>query len=169
MDLGNNAKFTGSARIVGDSSIQGFTKSTGSLEVNSNLQAVSGLSSLGFLGIDGNLLSQRNISIFGGSKVSGNMVAENIDVGSSRWYSFLKMQLFRPFRHPYEIKGNVFAKNKVNLTKTIIDGDVKGFDVKIGRKTEVGGQVFFVNSIKVKRTARLSNNPIQVKPEELKL
>ncbi len=169
LDLGNNAKFSGSTKIGGETSIQGFTKASGSLKIKSNLQAVSGLSTSGFLGVDGNVLSQKDVSILGGSILGGNLVAENIDVGTRRWYSFLSLTISSAFKHPYKIQGSVFGKNKVDLTKTLVEGNVKGFDVKIGRKTKVNGQIYFVNSIKVKRSAKLSSDPIRIKPEELKL
>ena len=169
LDLGNNARFLGAAKVGGEASIQGFTKSSGSFKTDSNLQAVSGLKSLGYLGVGGNLLSQNNISILGGTKVNGNLVAENIETDPVRWYNFIWLWRFFSRKRPYKIGGNVFAKNGVNLGRTIVDGEVKGYNVKIGRRSEVGGQIYFVNSVKIRRSAKISSEPIQIKPDELKL
>ena len=77
----------------------------------------------------------------------------------------------RPFggRHLYKVGGSLFAKNSVDVKRTSVAGDVKGYDVYIGRRSEVGGKIYYVNSLRVKRSAKLTGEPIQINAEELKL
>ncbi|MCK5345470.1 MAG: hypothetical protein KAR20_18805, partial [Candidatus Heimdallarchaeota archaeon] len=148
---------------------QGFTKSSGSLKFGKNLQAVSGITSSGAIGVNGNLLSQKDVKLKGAVGVEGNVVAENVEMGFTKWYSLRNLRIFSIRKHPYRVKGSIFAKNRVDVTRTLVSGDVKGFDVKIGRRSKVNGTIYFVNSIKIKRSAEISGEPIQVQQEELKL
>ncbi len=164
-----DAKFSGSAKIEGETTVQGFTKSSGSFKVGGNLQTNNGIKSSGSIGVGGNLLSQQDVTVEGAANVKGNLVGENVTLGLKGWKRWLSLRIGSIVKHPYKVGGNLFAKNIVDIRATSVAGDVKGYDVVIGRRSEVGGKVYFVNSLKVKRSVKLSEEPIRIKPEELKL
>ena len=165
----SDAKFSGSARIDGETTVQGFAKSSGSFKVGKNLQTNNGLKSSGSIGVGGNLLSQKDVTVEGAANVKGNLVGENVTLGLKGWKRWLNLRIGGFVKYPYKIGGNLFAKNNVDIRATSVTGDVKGYDVIIGRRSEVGGKVYFVNSLKVKRRVILSEEPTQIKAEELKL
>jgi predicted acyltransferase (DUF342 family) len=165
---GNDVKFSGSAKIEGEAAVQGFTKASGSLKVGKNLQSNEGLKASGSVGVGGNLLSQRDVTVRGAANVNGNLVGENVLLGFTGWRKWVNM---RPFarKYLYKVGGSLFAKDKVDVRRISVSGDVKGYDVYIGRQSEVSGKIYFVNSLKIKRSVKLTGEPIQISAEELQM
>lgn len=163
----SDAKFSGSAKIEGETTVQGFTKVSGSLKVGQNLQSNEGIKISGSTGVGGNLLSQRDVAVLGAAKVKGNLVGENVLLGFTGWKKWINLRHRR--RDLYEVGGSLFAKNNVDVRNTSVKGDIKGYDVYVGRRSEVSGTIYYVNSLRVKRSAKLTSEPIRIKPEELKL
>ena len=152
--VNGNAKSTGSTTIDGEILIKGeFTKS-GSLNAGKQVEALEGVKISGSTKIQGNLLSKRDVDICGSTTVEGNIKADNVFIG-------LLVEL-RPWQ-PYKVFGNIVADNEVNIKKTYVAGDVKGYDVKIDYGTEIKGEVYYINSIEVSPRATLANKPKRIK------
>ncbi|MEE9410024.1 MAG: polymer-forming cytoskeletal protein, partial [Candidatus Heimdallarchaeota archaeon] len=167
LEGGLNAKFSGSAKIGKETVVQGLLKSSGSFNAGDNVQAVQGLKTSGSARIDGNVLSQRSITIEGSSAIAGNVVAEDVNIGFSRWWKNLRIFSIR--ERPYSVSGSIFAKNNVNIKRTFVKSDVKGLNVAIRKRSKVEGTVYYVDSIRISRSAELANEPIRIKAEELSL
>ena len=58
--------------------------------------------------------------------------------------------------------GNIFAADDLELINTFVKGDVRGRNVKIGRKTEIMGKIYYIDTIDVDLKATISHNPIQI-------
>ncbi len=71
------------------------------------------------------------------------------------------------YKHPNKVYGNIIARQDVNLIRTFVEGDVRGYDVNIGRGTEVLGIVYYINDIQVHEKAILAHKAVNVKIENL--
>lgn len=150
--------FSGSTQIGNLIRVQGALVASGSFKVGHFVTVDEGIELSGSSSINGNLSAEKTIKIDGSTKIEGNTVAENILLGASE--GTRKKQHFR-------IRGSILAKNNVDVIRTLVGGDIKGKDVKIGRGSEVYGSVYYVDKIEVDKKAKLANDPIQITLEEL--
>ena len=152
---------SGSTRIGGELSIKGYCKSSGSLRVGDNIEALEGINFSGSSNVKGNLFSERGILLSGSTTIYGNVNGNVIDIGVGR-----VLGSRGAFKHPVKVYGNVFASKSVNLVRTLVEGDVRGRHVIIGKNSEIIGKVFYVESIEISERSTL-NDPIQISAEEL--
>ena len=165
LEGGENAKFSGSAKVGKETVIQGFLKTSGSFRGGDTVQAIQGMKTSGSANVDGSVLSQKSVTMIGSSKIGGDVVAEDVAIGYSKWWKVITL---RPRRKlPYKISGSVVAKNDINIKDTEVRGDVKGRNVAIRRRSKVEGNIYFVDSIKIRRSAKIANAPVKIKAEEL--
>jgi len=68
----------------------------------------------------------------------------------------------RIIKHPYIVSGSIYGADTVNINYTLVEGDVKGRHVIIGKRTEVVGNVYYIDTIDVDDKAILANEPIQI-------
>ncbi len=156
-----NANSSGSASVGGEISIKGRLVSSGSLRAGNKVEALQGIRISGSGTVQGGLLSLETIDISGSSSVHGNITGTNILIGREK-------RLSRSiYKHPNKVYGNILARNNVNLIATLVDGDVKGRIVEIGKGTEILGTVYYVGSIEVHDKSILVNEPIQITEEDL--
>jgi cytoskeletal protein CcmA (bactofilin family) len=157
LHVDGKAKSSGSATIEMDLKIKGKLENSGSLRVGDGIEALSGISFSGSSRVDGGLNSDETIEIDGSTTIKGDIKANNVLFGTNAPFSGK-----RGVRHPYKVFGKIFAENKLELINTFVEGDVRGRDVKIGRKTEVIGKVYYIDNIEIDPKANLSNTPIQI-------
>ncbi|MHA2180424.1 MAG: hypothetical protein ACXAAH_03255 [Promethearchaeota archaeon] len=157
-----DAKSSGSSRVGGEISIRGSFGSSGSLRVGGGITALQGIKSTGSSNVRGNLFSERSIEITGSTTIYGNIHGSNIHIGVGRVLGGRGA-----FKHPVKVYGNIFGKKSVNLVRTLVESDVKGRIVIIGRNTEILGQVYYVDNIEINEKSRLNHKPIQISAEEL--
>ncbi|MFX1343766.1 MAG: hypothetical protein ACFFAI_01575 [Promethearchaeota archaeon] len=153
-----SADFSGSTQIGNLVRIQGALVASGSFKVGHFVTVDEGIEISGASSINGNISAQKSIKIDGSTKIEGNAIAENVLLGASEGV--------RKKQH-YRIHGSILAKNIVDINKTHVEGDIKGKDIKIGRGSEILGIVYYVDKIEVDKKAKLANEPIQIKEEEL--
>jgi cytoskeletal protein CcmA (bactofilin family) len=153
--INGNAKSSGSTTIEGELLIKGEYIKSGSLKAGDQVEAIAGARISGSTTIQGSLMSKKDVVIKGASTIEGNIKADSIFIG-------MDVDYLRPWR-PYKIRGNVIADNEVDIKKTIVKGDVKGRDVKIGFGSEVKGAVYYVDSIEISSKATLAKKPVQIK------
>jgi len=158
-----NFRSSGSASVGGGISVNGDLSSSGSLRVSGRVEAVQGARSSGSFHIQGDLISQKTIEIQGSITSEGDVRGERVLFGEGL------IRARKIFKHPFKVLGSIVATNKVDITGTIVAGDVKGRDVIIGRGTEVSGTVYYVDNIEIHKQATLSNDAIQITAEELKV
>lgn len=157
-----DAHSSGSTRVSGEILIKGYFKSSGSLRVGDNIEALEGLNYSGSSNIRGNIYSERGILISGSTTIYGNVNGKVIDIGVGR-----VLGSRGAFKHPIKVYGNVIGDKSVNLVRTFVEGDVKGRYVIIGKKTEIIGQVYYVDTIEKNENSILHHDPIQISAEEL--
>lgn len=153
---------SGSTRVEGQISIQGYFKSSGSLRVGSNIKALQGLKFTGSSNVRGNIFSERGILLSGSTTIYGDVNGNVIDIGIGRVIGSRGV-----FKHPIKVYGNVLASKSVNLVRTLVEGDVKGRHVIIGKKSEILGKVYYVDTINIDEKCILNHDPIQIPVEEL--
>ena len=150
--------FSGSAQIGNLIRVQGALVASGSFKAGHFVTVDEGIELSGSSDINGNLSAQKTLKIDGTAKIEGNAVAENILLGATE--PTKKKQLYR-------IHGSVLGKNTVDVIRTLVGGDIKGKDVKIGRGSEIYGNVYYVDKIEVDKKAKLANKPVQITLEDL--
>jgi cytoskeletal protein CcmA (bactofilin family) len=153
-----DADFSGSTQIGNLVNIQGTLVASGSFEAGHFVRGEQGIQLSGSSEINGNLSSTKPIRIDGSTYIEGNVVGEDILFGVSK--NIKK-------RQHYRVHGSILAKNKVNIIRTHVDGDIKGKEIIIGKGSEVLGNVYYVDSIDLDKKVKLNNEPIQIKIDEL--
>ncbi|MFX1380158.1 MAG: hypothetical protein ACFFA4_13810 [Promethearchaeota archaeon] len=153
-----NADFAGSTQIGNLVNIQGNMIVSGSFEVGHFVRGEQGIELSGTSEINGNLSSGKKIRIDGSTYIEGNVVAEDVLFGVSE--NIKK-------RQHYRIHGSIHAKNKVDVIKTHVNGDVKGREIKLGKGSEILGNVYYVDKIELDKKVKLNNDPTQIKLDEL--
>jgi len=161
----NNAHFSGSAKIGQGIILQGQLKSSGSLRVKNSVSALLGIKIYGSARIAGNLYSQKDVCIDGLTKISGYIEAENVKMGDEN--KKIIFHIFKKKKYPYMVYGTIRAKNKIDLCRTMVMGDVIGREIIINKNSYIEGKVYYVDSIEIHPKAILKNNPIQIAENEL--
>ncbi|UCD00649.1 MAG: hypothetical protein JSV23_07090 [Promethearchaeota archaeon] len=152
-----NADFAGSTQVGNILTIQGTLIASGKFKGGNFVRSDQGINFSGSSEINGNLSSEKGININGSTHIEGNVVAEDIIIGVPE-----KIK-----KQHYKIHGSIFAKNNVDVIRSHIDGDIKGKNVKIGRGSEILGNVYYVEKIEINEKTKLSNEPIQIELDEL--
>ncbi len=153
-----NADFSGSAQIGNLVNIQGTLLVSGSFEAGHFVRGEQGIKLSGSSEINGNLSSEKNVRIDGSTNIAGNVVGEDVLFGASE---DIKK------RQHYRVHGSILSKNRVEVNKTHVDGDVKGKYIIVGKGSEILGTVYYVKNIEVDKKVKLANEPIQINLDEL--
>ena len=160
-----DAKFSGSAKIQGEVFVQGRLTAAGSYSSDGQTQAERGIKFSGSAKIYGNLLSQGLVDIAGRTVVDGNLVGEDVLINKHRYTQGYRMKKLKSS----VIHNSVFGTGEVYLGNTRVEGDVKGLNVTIGPYSKVEGTIYYVEHIEVDNRAKIENEPVQIKREDLKL
>ncbi len=152
-----NAKFSGSTTIGEEIEIKGVLESSGSLRVGNKVESLQGMRFSGSTKVDDGLNSEGTIEINGSITVRGDITGNNVFIGTQTSFD-----LKRIVKHLYKVFGNIFSTNDVEIINTFVQGDVKGRNVKIGRRTEITGKVYYVDTIEINARATLTHEPIQI-------
>ena len=158
-----NVKFFGSASIGEDAELDGKFKAFGSFKSGGSLKTGSNLKIFGSTSIGSDVVSQGNVKIKGSARVSGNISANNVFLGKIKWWNVFGIKHGRD--RPYKVSGTILGNNTVDIRGSAINEDVKGRRVRIRKYSKVEGQVYYVDSIRVHRKAKLNKEPIQLREE----
>jgi cytoskeletal protein CcmA (bactofilin family) len=158
-----NAKSSGSATINKGINIKGVMENSGSLRVGSGIEAIQGIRFSGSSRVDGGLNSEETIEIDGSTTVKGDIKAKKVLFGTLSHSGGKRVK-----KHPYKVFGNIFATDNLELINTFVEKDVRGRNVIIGRRTEIAGNVYYIDTIEIDPKATLARKPIQISevPEE---
>ncbi|MBY8981080.1 MAG: polymer-forming cytoskeletal protein [Candidatus Lokiarchaeota archaeon] len=157
LEVKGNAKFSGSTTIGQGIKIGGGFGNSGSLRAGDKIEADQGIRLSGSTRVEGGLFSQETIEIEGSTTINGDINANEVLIGTK---TVIKGK--RIAKHPYIVSGSIYGANTVDIKYTIVDGDVKGRHVIIGKRAEVVGNVYYIDSIDVDDKAFLTNVPIQI-------
>ncbi|NVM45638.1 MAG: polymer-forming cytoskeletal protein [Candidatus Lokiarchaeota archaeon] len=157
LNTDGSARSSGSATIEKELFVKGKLESSGSLRVGNGVEALEGIRFSGSSRVDGGIISEKVIEIDGSTTIRGDIKANDVLFGTNAPFSGK-----RGVKHPYKVFGKIFAENELELINTFVDGDVRGREVKIGRKTEVTGKVYYIDSIEVDPKTTLAHQPIQI-------
>jgi cytoskeletal protein CcmA (bactofilin family) len=157
-----DARSSGSSRVGGEISIKGAFGSSGSLRVGDKIEALQGIKFTGSSHVRGGLTSERSIEISGSTTIYGDIKGFNIYIQVGRILGGRSA-----FKHPVKVYGCILGRNSVNLVRTLVEGDVKGRNVLIGRNTEILGRVYYVDNIEISEKSMLNHAPVQISIEEL--
>ena len=103
------------------------------------------------------MFSQKNINIDGSTTIRGDINGDNVYIGVHAVIIGRKKT-----RRPYIVDGSIIAANNVVIYNSLVIGDVKGRNVKIGNRTDISGNVYYIDNIEVDAKATLANDPIQI-------
>ncbi len=148
-----DADFSGSTQIGNIIKIKGSIVASGKFKGGHFVTGDQGIKFSGSSIINGNLSSEKTIRIDGSTYIEGNVVAEDILIGVD--------EHLRKKQH-YKIHGSILAKNNVNISRTHVEGDVKGKIVIIGRNTEILGTVYYIDKIEIDKKAKLAVEPLKL-------
>ncbi|GAH14479.1 unnamed protein product, partial [marine sediment metagenome] len=118
-------------------------------------EALQGIRLSGSTKVGGGLFSQKTIDINGSATIKGDISGDNVYIGDQSVSIGRKKS-----KCPYIVDGNIFAANSVEINNIFVQGDVKGRNVKIGRRTDISGKIYYVDSIEVDDKATLAHAPI---------
>jgi len=152
-----NVKSSGSATIEKEIKVNGALENSGSLRVGNGIEAIQGIRFSGSTRVNGGLSSEETIEIDGSTTVKGDIKATKVLIGIQTNLSGKKSN-----KHPYKVFGNIFATDDLELIYTFVEKDVRGRNVKIGKKTEISGNVYYIDTIEVDAKATLAHEPIQI-------
>ncbi len=152
-----NARSSGSATINKGINIKGVLENSGSLRVVNGVEAIQGIRFSGSSRVDGGLNSEEIIEINGSTTVKGSIKAKKVFIGTQTHFGGKKVK-----KHPYKVFGNIFATDDLELINTFVEKDVRGRNVKIGRRTEIAGNVYYIDTIDIDPKATLAHEPIQI-------
>ncbi|MFW9936581.1 MAG: hypothetical protein ACFFD5_02975 [Candidatus Thorarchaeota archaeon] len=161
----NNINFSGSATVGNGIIAQGTLRTSGSFRVNNNVIVSLGFISTGSSTIKGDLISDKVISLDGSARIYGDIKAEDVLIDTKYQWSLKKILSAK--KHPYRIRGSIYAKNKVEISRALVNKDIKGRDIKIGERSDVKGIIYYVDSLDIHKRAFLRNKAIKIKLEEL--
>jgi cytoskeletal protein CcmA (bactofilin family) len=153
-----NADFSGSTQIGNLVNIQGELIASGSFEAGHFVRGEQGIQLSGSSEINGNLSSAKVVRIDGSTYIEGNVVGEEVLFGTS--------ETIKKKQH-YRVHGSILAKNKVNIIRTHVDGDIKAKEVKIGKGSEILGNIYYVDKIEMDKKVKCNKEPIQIQLDEL--
>jgi len=157
LNTDGNAKLSGSTTVGEEIFVKGELSNSGSLRVGNKVEVLQGVRLSGSTKIAGSLSSQETIEIEGSTTIQGDINGNNV---------FIEVQnhlVIRKVDKPLCIvNGSIFGTNNVDITHTLVDGDVKGRNVKIGKRTKVLGKVYCIDNIEVHVKATLAHEPIQI-------
>jgi cytoskeletal protein CcmA (bactofilin family) len=151
-----NARSSGSATIEEGIFIKGKLENSGSLRVGGEVEALDGVIFSGSSRIDGDLTSEATIEINGSTTVKGSIKGNQVYIGLQH------PSARRRQKHSYRVFGNVFAADELELINTYVKGDVRGRNVRIGRLTEITGNVYYIDSFEIDPKAKLVKIPVQI-------
>jgi cytoskeletal protein CcmA (bactofilin family) len=154
-----NGRSSGTASVDGKISVDGTFRSSGSLRVRGKIEALEGIRFSGSASVQDGLFSQNSIDIEGSFSTNGKITGRDIFIGVN--------QKKMTNKQSYKVYGNIFGVNTVDISGTYVDGDVKARNVKLGKGTEISGTVYYVDSIKIDKKAKLANEPIQISADEM--
>ncbi|NPD87129.1 MAG: hypothetical protein HGN29_00290 [Asgard group archaeon] len=155
-----NARFFGSASIGEKIDLKGKLKAFGSIKSGNSIETGSNIMIFGSASTGGDILTESDVKVKGSVSVSGNIFANNVTLGKKRGWNIFAIK--QGSNRPYKISGSIISKNRVNLRGTIVKNDVKGRDVHIRKYSDVQGQIYYQDSIKVHRKAKTNREPIKL-------
>ncbi|MFW9948799.1 MAG: hypothetical protein ACFFKA_01580 [Candidatus Thorarchaeota archaeon] len=161
----NDMKVSGSSTIGQNVMLKGMLKISGSFHAGEKVTALTGIKSVGYARISGDLISERGIILEGSARVSGNIEAEEVLIGTT-WLSFGK-RIFGKKSETYKIRGNIRGRDRVEIFRTRVNGNIIGRNVKINKNSDVKGTIYYVENIEIHPKARVLTTPVQIKEEEL--
>ncbi len=85
-------------------------------------------------------------------------------LGKKRWWNVFGIRHGRD--RPYKVSGTILGNNTVDLRGTVVNEDVKARRVRIRKYSRIEGQVYYGDSIRIHRKAKLSKEPIQTKGDK---
>ncbi len=157
LNTDGNARFSGSTTVGEELFVKGELSNSGSLRVGKKVEALQGVRFSGSTKISGSLSSQEIIEIEGSTTIQGDVNGKDVFIGVQNHVIEKKKN-----HHPYIVNGSIFGTKNVSISHTIVDGDVKGRNVKIGKRTKVSGNVYYIDNIEVDVKATLVHEPIQI-------
>lgn len=164
LKTGLDIKLSGSANITDYIESSGFLKCSGSLNCGNQVKANDGIHLSGGAHIGGDLISSNRISISGifeiGGSVEGNDISLNMTSG------LFAKKFFN--RKKSTVGGSIAGLNRVEIDYTIVNGDISGYNVILGPRSVIHGNIYYVNDIQVDEKAEISTQPIQIPESELK-
>ena len=140
--------------------VKGSIHIEGAFKCKDHLRAIEGASFAGSTKVKGDLSSHGTIKIYGRGKISGNIVGENVIIEKS---DNVKI----PFSKRSLITGDIAVKEKVSVNNIKVLGEIQGRIVHIGEKSEIQGNVFYVDEIDISSDAILMHEPVKISAEQL--
>jgi predicted acyltransferase (DUF342 family) len=157
----SQVKISGSTKIGEDLTVNGILIVSGSLGVH-NVRVRDYINSYGSMVVLDNIKSDKIVDISGKLNCGGNISGESVLIDYKR-----KIKRFIFSKFPYSVGGSVYARDLVNIDRTIIHGDIKAQNIIIGQHTQVDGTIYYVEDCIIHDKANIKNKPVKINLEDL--
>ncbi|MFW9948798.1 MAG: hypothetical protein ACFFKA_01575, partial [Candidatus Thorarchaeota archaeon] len=97
------------------------------------------------------------------ARVSGNIQGEDVLIGSKDFS--IGKRIFGRILYPYRIYGDIKGKNRVEILRTRVVGDITARNVKIDEYSYVKGNVYYIDNIVIHPKAKVLSTPVQIKED----
>jgi len=156
-----DAKFSGSTSVDGEILVERDLANSGSFRAGNKITVHGDINFSGSTRVQGAIISRKDIIISGSGTIHGNITGVDILIGRERLF---KRSIYK---HPNKIYGDIISRKDLKLIGTLVDGDVRGYEVVIGPGTEILGTVYYISDIQVHDKAILANDPVKVNIENI--
>ncbi len=157
-----DAKFSGSTKVQEDITVNGVLNASGRIE-GEFVKAKKGIQLSGKTEIFNDLESEEYINVMGGLRIEGDLIAKRVFFKDNKFWIIN----INPDKYYREIKGNIEAKESVDINRAFVEGNIKGRSVSIGRYCKIIGKIFYADKIIVNKSAELANDPIKIDANQL--
>lgn len=169
---GGNAKFSGSSTCSSGVAINGTLRSSGTFKA-SYINVEGGFWGRGTVKISNDITSQNIIDLGGEARIGGSITAKKVlfDYGAKfrrlRYWTVVIFQFIKRVKYAYRVNGNIITRESVEIDRSLIEGDIKSRNIKLGRFTKVNGTIYYAENCEVHKRVKLAREPVKIKLEEL--
>ena len=150
----------GATTIRESVNVKGSLHIEGAFKCKDRILAIKSALFEGSTKVKGDLSSHGSIKIYGRGKILGNIVGENVIIEKSN-------NVKLPFSKRSLITGDIAVKENVSVNNIKVLGEIQGRNVHIGENSEIQGNVFYVDEIKISSDALLMHEPVKISAEQL--
>ncbi len=158
----NDAHLSGRTKVQEDITIYGVLRASGRIE-GEFVEAKKGIELSGTTEIFNDLESDDYIKTSGKLTVEGDLLAKQVIFKDPK----PKIFNIKPKGYSREIRGNIKASELVDINRTLVEKDVRGKKVIIGRYCKIIGTVYYVDECDVDETAELLKPAVKIDAEQL--
>ena len=169
---GGKARFGGSTTCSSGVEINGELRTSGTFR-SLNVNVKEGFWGSGRVVVSNEITSQKILDLEGEAIIGGSISAQDVLFDQRNrfrrlgYWTATIFQFIKRVKYAYRVKGNIYAKESLEIDRSMVGGDIKARNVKLGRFTKVEGTIYYAENCEIHKKAKLAHEPLKVKLEEL--